>query len=99
MDKDAILEKKDEVAESCEYCGKGLKWGDRAYATTIGIMEKDVDGFAAPDSEPWLGIRCPACQAALTDLLIEIVITSCKQVKDFAAVAKNAGDLLRNSRF
>jgi hypothetical protein len=46
---------------NCDICGKRIKNGGDAYATTNGSMEKSVDGFMQSDMAGWNTISCYSC--------------------------------------
>ena len=53
---------------NCDICGKGMKDGDRAYATTTGVISDEVDGFWM-DEGPWHTVACVECGEKISDAI------------------------------
>lgn len=69
-------EPKEEKVCSCTICGKKLFDGDKAYGTTTGIIDAEVDGFYSDDSEPWLTVACEECGKKISEAIHKLSMKS-----------------------
>ena len=63
------------IWRSCDICGTAMFDGDQAYATTMGSISEDLEGFAADNNEPWLTVACKKCGKKISDALCEMIIS------------------------
>ena len=62
-----------EPQTSCDLCGKDLFDGEEAYATALGYISKEVNGFTSGEDSPWLTVACAECGEKISEAVEKLI--------------------------
>ena len=62
---------------NCDICGKSIENGDKAYATTTGLIKEECEGFVPDIDTPWLTVACSECGDRISEVIANISSKGC----------------------